>query len=181
MGRFFRTSLFAVVIALSGGCGAAFDLPPRPARVSHMDIAGKQAYIHDAKSTLKIFQAAARDIHGRSKPRARQELAGEFSRYVELQVKPIVDDFEAGKNLETRLEIAKLEVLCGLVYLELEEYRKSWRLLRQLEGRYGDQPDLLKAAIDPNDIGFGSIDDGIQSLRKHLSRKKMALPFRSAF
>jgi hypothetical protein len=35
-----------------------------------------------------------------------------------------------------------------------------------MERRYGDQPNVLNAAIDRNDVGFGTIGDGMRRLEE---------------
>jgi hypothetical protein len=157
----------AVFLMVSGCGGVAFDPPPRPAVVSHMDVAKKQAQIDSVKSTLKVFRASAQDLRSREKPRELAQLTDQADRYIELQVQPIVEDFEAENNLKTRLEIAKLQLLCGLVYLELDNAEGNiYKLLRDMERRYGDQPNVLNAAIDRNDVGFGTIGDGMRRLEE---------------
>jgi len=157
----------AVFLMVSGCGGAAFDPPPRPAVVSHMDVAKKQAQIDSVKSTLKIFRASAQDLRSRAKPEELEQLTDQVDRYIKLQVQPIVEDFEVEKNLKTRLEIAKLQLLCGLVYLELDNAEENiYKLLRDMERRYGDQPNVLNAAIDRNDVGFGTIGDGMRTLEE---------------
>ena len=174
--RIFRTLAAAgALLALVGGCATTFTPSPRPAVVTPMNIAKKQEYIRGAKMILKNFQSAAIDLGSRRKPMARRELAGEVERYIALQVEPIVDDFEAGNNLETRLEIGKLQLLCALVYLELAEYREARQMLGEMNRRYGDSPDFLNAAIDRNDIGFGNLEDGMRNLKERLSRESPSL------
>ncbi len=165
MSRSFRAFFAVAVLLLAGGCSTSFDPPSRPAAISHLDVVNKQAYIDSVKSTLKIFHASAHDLRSREKPLKLFQLSEEADRYIELQVHPIIEDFEADNNLTTRLEIAKVQLLCGMVYLELDNPEwKIYQLLREMERRYGDQPDVLYAAIDRNDIGFGTISEGMQSL-----------------
>lgn len=178
MVRFSRAFIAAAALVLAGGCVAAFDPQPQPAAVSHMNVAKKQAYIRGAESTLKIFHAAAMDLRSRGKPLAQQELAGEAKRYIKMQVKPIIADFEAGNNLETRLEIAKLQLLCGLVYLDLEEPWEALGMLREMERRYGDQPDLLNAEFERNDLGFATIGNGMRIIEERLPREAVVQPAR---
>lgn len=167
MSRFFRALATTAVLFLAGGCSATFDPPPHPAAVSHMDIVTKRTQIDTVKSTLKIFRVSAQDLRSREKPREMAQLTDEADRYIKLQVQPFVKDFEADNNLATRLEVAKLQLLCGLVYLELDN--AEWnlhKLLRDMERRYGDQPDVLNAAIDRNDVGFATIGEGMQTLEE---------------
>jgi len=167
MSRFLRTLVTTAVLFLACGCSATFDPPPHPAAVSHMGIVKKRAQIDTVKSTLKIFRATAQDLRSREKPKEMEQLTDEADRYIELQVQPIVADFEAKNSLATRLEVAKLQLLCGLVYLELDNAESNlYKLLRDMERRYGDQPDVLNAAIDRNDVGFATIGEGMQTLEE---------------
>lgn len=174
-----RTLVFSALVlllAVGSGCVAGFQSPTRPAEVSHMDIARKQDYIRTTKATLKTFQRSARDLRDRNRPLVLQELSDEVHRYIRLQVDPIVNDFEAGNNLETRLEIGKLQLLSGLVYVELGETGKVRRLLREMNRRYSTHSSLLTTAIDRNDIGFSSLEEGMQALRERLATDISPLP-----
>lgn len=164
----------ALVFIVVGGCATA--PPPPPAVVSYLDVPKKQAYIHGARSTLKIFHDTALDLRNRRKDPARQELAVEVDRYIEAQVEPIVGDFEANNNLATRLEVAELQLLCGLVYLELEEYHKARVLLDTMEKRYGNHPGLLSVSIDRGEMGFRNIGEGMKTLNERLFREFLVLP-----
>ena len=171
MTRFFWASVTTTILLLAGGCSTAFDPPPHPAVVSHLKVVDKQAYIDSVKSTLKIFRASAQDLRIRNKSEELEQLSDVADRFIMLQVEPILGDFEADKNLATRLEIAKLQLLCGLVYLELDNARWNiYKLLREMEHRYSDQPDVLYAAIDRNDVGFNTISDGMRSLDEWRTR-----------
>jgi hypothetical protein len=159
----------AVVFVLT--CGCAPDPPPRPPVVSYLDVAQKQKYITLAMSTLKIFHEAAIDLRDRGKPSARRELAEEVDNYIATQVEPIVSDFEANNNLRTRLGVAELQLLSGLVYLELKEYEEVLVLLNNMKRRYGDNPEILNTAINSRYIGFKTIEDGMRILNQRLFRE----------
>jgi len=173
--RAFRSFFTAALVVLAAGCsGAGFDIPLEPPAVSHMDVSLKQAQIASAKSTLKVFYGTALDLRQRGKPDARENLAAEFKRYIDVQVQPLVNDYEAASHLQTRLEIAQLQLLTGRVYLELQEHWEVYKLVRDMQRRYGDQPDVLNAAIDRTDIGFGTIADGIRGLEERRAREALA-------
>jgi len=157
----------AAVLVLTVGCSPGFYPLPHPAEVSHMDMATKQAHIDKVKATLKIFRASALDLRSRGKHQELEQLTRQADHYIKWQVQPILTDFEADNNLRTRLEIAKLQLLCGLVYLEMDnpEWR-LYKLLSAMEKRYADQPDVLTTTIDYQDIGFGTISDGMRSLEE---------------
>jgi hypothetical protein len=163
--RVFITSVFILF------CGCAPDPPRRPEVVSYLDVTQKQQYIQNAMSTLKIFHEAAIDLRSRRKPMARKELAEEVDHYIDVQVKPIIGDFEANHNLKTRLQVAELQLLSGLVYLELKEYDEALALLNTMKRRYSDSPELLSAAIDRKYIGFRNLEDGMRVLNERLWRE----------
>lgn len=160
-------ALVAVLLLAAGCSSPTFYPPPHPAEVSSMDVAAKQAHIAKVKETLKIFRASARDLRSRGKSRELQQLTEEADRYIAWQVRPIVNDFEADNDLRTRLEVAKLQLLTGLVYLEMAspEWR-LYKLLSAMEKRYADQPEILSASLDYHDIGFDTIGDGMRSLEE---------------
>lgn len=161
MGCYVRVFIVSVFALLSG---CASEPPPPPAVVSYLDIDQKQAYLQNAMETLKIFHDAAVDLRIRRKSVAREELAKEVDFYVKTQIDPIMRDFEANSHLETRLEVAELQLLCGLVYLELQEYKEVRSLLKNMKRRYGDNPEILSAAIDSRYIDFRNLEDGMRVL-----------------
>jgi hypothetical protein len=162
----------ALFLVLSCGCSVSQrENNLKPAVVGHMDMSRKKDYILNNKETLKNFLVTAQDITTRQKPLVLQELSVEAKKYIEAYVDPIVADFEADKNLETRLEIAKLELLSGLLYAELSAYREARDSLSQMTKRYSKDSTFLNGSIDPNDIGYGSLDEGMQALKEKISRR----------
>ena len=163
--RVFITFVFALF------CGCASDPPRTPEVVSYLDVSKKQEYIQNAMSTLKTFHDAAIDLRSRSKPEAQKVLAEEVEHYIDVRVKPIIGDFEANHNLQTRLQIAEMQLLCGLVYLELKEYDEVQVVLKKMKKRYGQSPEILNAAIDRKYVAFRNIEDGMRILNERLQRE----------
>lgn len=171
MNRVFWALAASALVLLACGCRPAFNPPPRPAQISHMDVATKLTRIDNVASTLKIFLDTGRDLRSRAKRQELRRLTAEADRYIELQVRPIIHDFEASANLTTRLEIAKLQLLTGLVYLELDN--QEWKLyqwLSAMEHRYADQPDVLNATIDRTVFGYDTIAAGLRGLEERRFR-----------
>lgn len=169
MTRYVRSLGAILFFAFCAGCGTVpFDPQPRAAAVAHLDIVRKQEYIQGTKATLKTFLVSARDLSSRDQHVSLRELADRFSRFVTLQVDPIVGDFEAENSLSTRLEIAKLQLLCGLAYYELGENRRARDLLEQMKQRYGGNAGIMGAPIDRSDIGVASLERGLELLEEKL-------------
>jgi hypothetical protein len=176
MARILGAVIVSAFLFMAWGCGSPLTVSPRPAVLSELTLLQKQQYISNATSTLKNFLASAQDSGSRRQFSDRKELALEVNRYVELRVDPIVHDVEAGEHPETRLEVAKLQFLCAKLYLALGENLESWEVLREMERRYADQPDVLQAALDPRELGFDNLGDGIRTLKKRVFH----LPFSTA-
>jgi hypothetical protein len=170
MTRYARALAAVSLAAFCAGCGAVpFDPQPRPVAVAQLDIARKQEYIQGTKATLKTFLVSARDLRSRDQDLSLREFAHRFDRFVALQVVPIIDDAEAQNSLSTRLEIAKLQLLCGLTYFELGETRRAGELLADMQEHYGGNLALLYAPLDRGDIGVATLASGLQLLEGKLA------------
>ncbi len=159
--------LLVAFAALCAGCTAALPPPAPPASVGHLDMTQKEAYIAATRTTLRTFHAAAADLSSRSLSAPLQELGENFERYVAMQVAPIVGDAEARSNLATRMEIAGLQLLCGLIYAELGDTHRVEEVLAHLES-YGTDPGFVHTPVG-GDIGVARFDDGLQLLRQSLA------------
>ena len=175
----FRLLTALCAFALVAGC----VLPPEQpgAAFSSLTIGQKHEYIRHAKSTLKIFRTAAADLQNRRKQSILREFSGEFKRYMDVQMEPVVSDFAAGHDLQTRLEVAKLLLLEAQVYIELAEYRQAGQLLATMQQRYGEKADILSATLDRNDIGFSTVGDGLHSLQERIGRENTGFPLLRLF
>jgi hypothetical protein len=162
----------ALVIAslvFCAACGVPFNQDPKPLVLTHLDIARKHDYILNTKSTLKVFRTSVGDLRNRNRPAAMRELAQRFDDFVVLQVRPIIGDWEAENNLATQLELAKLRLLCGLIYVDFAETQKAKELLDEMKEYYGDNPGIMRAPLDRGDIGVTSLEGGLQLLEQRVA------------
>ena len=165
MGRFLRL-VMALLLCWLWGCSSP---SPPPASMSYLDLAAKQTHIRNTLATLETFHRTARDLRTRPAPEAQQELRTETRRYVELQVRPVITDFEANHSVKTQLDLAQLELLCGLVYLELQDYSGALATFDNLKKRYGDRTELLTATLDRRFVDFDHLGAGMDYLDQRLS------------
>ena len=87
-------------------------------------------------------------------------------------MQPLIRDFEADSNFTTRVELAKLQLLSGLVMLEMDNPEwKLYKWLRAMERRYADQPEVLNAVIDRNEFGYGTVSAGMRGLEEQRFRR----------
>ena len=142
---------------------------PDPIILTHTDIEKKKIYILTAKETLKLFRLIADDTLKRGKTLSLDELGREAHKYMEMYVKPLINDSEAYENSETKIEIAKLHVLGAFLYFDIGGYNKARQYLDLIHTRYGKDSYLLGISIDQKDIGFTSLADGIKELQTKLS------------
>ncbi|MBW2566806.1 MAG: hypothetical protein JRE24_07990, partial [Deltaproteobacteria bacterium] len=142
---------------------------PDPFVLTHADIKKKEAYIRNTKKTLQLFRLVADDTIRREEILSVQELACEANKYVKVYVKPIMDDPEANKNLETKLETAKLHLLSALLHHDMGMDYQAELYLDLIRERYGNDPSLLDVTMDPTDTGFITLREAIEHLEERVS------------
>ncbi len=142
---------------------------PDPLILPVVDIKEKHAYIENAKEILKLFRKVTNDNRKNAKSFKIEELRREASKYINLFVRPVIDDFAVSENFKTKLEIAKLHLLAALIYSDVGEYVMAESFIHQIDRRYGKDEFLLGLSIDPADIGYNTLSEGIKDLKRQIS------------
>jgi len=168
------TVLIAPLLLAFFGCVPSEEpvsgrLEVRPAIVAHMDVAQKKLYIANVKESLKSLLRSAEDVARRKKPQSLTQLRVEGDKFVRAYVVPILGDKEAMAEIDTRLEVAKLYLLTSRFYLQTEASEQSRMYLSRLERGFGDNNIFMNTSIDRNDVGCGSLQEGVDDLRKELA------------
>lgn len=132
-------------------------------------ISKKNTYIQNLKATLKSFRKVAGDNRENEKGLNTEELRREADKYITIYVKPIINDRVAHYNFETKVEIAKLHLLIALLYSDVGRYKPAEHYLNLIDTRYCNHGFLLSLALDPADIGYSTLAEGIKALRKLIS------------
>jgi len=140
-----------------------------PVVLTYADIDKKKDYILSTKKSLKRFLVITRDFRTSRDNVNIEEIGREANSFIEIYVEPIINDPGALSNVETRLETAKLHLLCAMLYHDLAGYNQSKKYLDLIHRRYGKDPAMLDLSIDPMDIGFNTLSAGIQELENKLS------------
>ncbi|MBU0986347.1 MAG: hypothetical protein KKH68_03755 [Proteobacteria bacterium] len=139
-----------------------------PIILTRMDIKKKKAYIHNVKETLKLFRLIVGDTRTRGKTLSIDELSREAHKYMEVYVKPLINDSEANENSEIKIETAKLYLLCAFLYFDIAGYNKVTQYLKLIHTRYGKDSYLRRMRIDQKDIGFATLAEGVMELQKRM-------------
>lgn len=142
---------------------------PDPLILPIVDIKEKIAYIENAKEILKLFRKVTNDNRKNAKSFKIEELRREASKYINMFVRPVIDDFAVSENFKTKFEIAKLHLLAALIYSDVGEYVMTERFIHQIDRRYGKDEFLLGLSIDPADIGYDTLSEGIKDLKRQIS------------
>jgi hypothetical protein len=179
--RMKRSGLFLVtavlLLTVSGCCTCNRADWPQAPTIGHMSIAQKKAYLANVRQNLAVFRLTAGELeaHRRMENPAETEDACpgqgfrcEAEKYIELYAMPIINDAQAGDNVETRLEVAKVNLLSAYVYYETEQSGKAAKLLRLFKKRYQRDTAVLNAVVDPGEMGFARLSDGVSELETKL-------------
>ncbi|MCD4689206.1 MAG: hypothetical protein K8R55_07740 [Desulfuromonadaceae bacterium] len=165
------------VLLLSGCCGCNKANWPEQLVLDHMNTIQKTQYLKDVKQNLINFRTTVVDLQSHRPPRQpNEEPAGcqhegfhcEVARYVEVHVMPILNDGEALQNLETRLEVAKVNLLSAYALYETGSIGQARKLLKIYDKRYRKDVSIQTAMIDSRDMEFATLGKAAQNLRSKL-------------
>lgn len=139
--------------------------------LSHLNISQKKVYIHSIKNSLSSYRRLAEDLGQREKPESFIQLGQESDKFVQMYVVPITEDADAASNLETKLDVAKLQLLSGLTYADLGMASKAKQCFARISEKYGSDASIMSATLGEPDLGYATFGDGVSALKQILSRK----------
>jgi hypothetical protein len=142
-----------------------------------MDLSQKLVYMDNVKRTLMVFRTSLTDIeqHSPELPPEEQPLCEDQSfscevfKYVEVYAMPIITDDGARANLQTRLDVAKINLLSAFALYETGQNGKARSLVRLFEKQYGDDPSILNAFVESGELEFSTLAEGLRSLKWKLT------------
>ncbi len=166
-----------VLILLMTGCGACNRSQwPQSPSLGHMDVSQKLAYMGNVKQNLTVFRTTLADIENHAPklpPEERnacddEQFSCEVYKYIEVYAKPIITDDSALTDLQTRLEVARINLLSALALYEIRQYSEARDLVRFFEKQYGEDPSVLNATIESREK-FSTFGEGLRSLKRNLA------------
>lgn len=178
MKKTFLLMVGVVMLMLSGCCACnRADWPEQPV-LDHMNTGQKIQYLANVKQALINFRTTAVDLQSHQPPRPvdeepadcqREGFHCEVTRYVEVYAMPILNDAEALQNLETRLEVAKVNLLSAYALYETGSYGQARRLVKMYDKRYRKDVSIETAIVDSRDMEFATLGEASQNLRTKLT------------
>ena len=166
------------VLFLSGCSGCHNANWAEQTVVGHLNIAQKGKYLAEVKQTLINFRTTAVDLKSHQRPLPADEnqtvcyaegVHCEVIRYVETYAMPILNDAEASQNLETRLEVAKVNLLGAYALYETGSHGEARGLLRMFNKRYRKDVAIETAMVDSSEMEFATLGEGYRNLRDKLT------------
>lgn len=165
-----------LILALSGCCACNKTDWPKAPVLGHMSIPQKKIYLENVRQNLKVFRLTAMELetHQRMTPEEAQKPCNgqgfrcEVQKYVELYAMPILQDAEAQQHVETRLEVAKVNLLSAFIYEETGQDRRARKLLKMFNKRYKKDTAIQNAVVDPAEMGCTRLAEGAASLEAKL-------------
>ncbi len=151
--------------------------PEQPV-LDHMNTMQKTQYLKDVKQNLINFRTTAVDLDSHRPPRLpdenpadcqREGFHCEVARYVEVYAMPVLNDSEALQNLETRLEVAKINLLSAFALYETGSFGQARNLLKMYDKRYRKDVSIETAMVDSRDMEFATLGEAAQNLRSKLT------------
>jgi hypothetical protein len=126
----------------------------------------KLEYLENIKNSLKLYRQVILDVryyHPRSN---FKELASEIDKYVETYIDDILIEYDSVGSIDISVEIAKIHLLVTSIYFDLGYNIRTLKYLELFHDHYHDDKYLLEKALDPRDIGYSSLGQGMRILEK---------------
>ena len=126
----------------------------------------KLEYLENTKNSLKQYRRVILDVRYYHPKDNFKELANEIDKYVETYVDEILIDYDSVDSIDISVEIAKIHLLVASIYFDLGYSIRTLKYLESFYDHYHNDTYLLEKALDPRDIGYSSLGQGITILEE---------------
>ena len=133
--------------------------------------AAKLEYLHNVKNRLKDYHEVVVDIkyyHDRSN---LKELAGMIDKYVETYIDDVLLNADSSGNIDIEIETAKIHLVVIALYFDIGYQIKAVQYLESFHDRYHADTYLLEKSLNPKDIGYSSLGQGMKVMEQRAHRK----------
>ena len=146
-----------------------------PVMPRNIDIKTKQKYIKHIGHVLTIFNKVVSNTKNYHPNSNYQDLTYELDRYVNIYVSPILTDHSLDSDLETKLEIAKLYLVIISLYHDIGDNWQAGEYLKLFHSRYENDKHMFDMTLNPMDIGYPTVGEGVRELEKKVYRARRSL------
>jgi hypothetical protein len=136
-----------------------------------VDDAAKLDYLGNLKRSLKYYRQVAVDLKYYHDPHNFKELAQMIDAYVQTYIDDILVAADSSGNIDIELEIAKIHLVVTSLYFDIGYQIKAVKYLESFHQRYHDDTYLLEKSLNPADIGYASLAQGMKFLEQRAHRK----------
>ncbi len=166
-----------LLLFLSGCCSCNREDWPDPPVLDHMNVSQKTMYMENVRQTLAVFRTTFRDIENHAPEPSPDEPPScedkrfpcEVFKYVEVYAMPIISDQGALSNPQTRLEVAKINLLSAYALYESRHYGQARKLVGLFEKQYGEDSAVLSALVESGEMEFATLGEGLKVLKRKLA------------
>jgi hypothetical protein len=168
-------SLFMALPFFCFGCAADTGLQEElvsagPVISIDVDNKTKLAYLQNVKNSIKSYDQIILDIKNYHRKTNFKELAEEIENYVDTHVNEILIETQSNSSVETQVEIAKIHLLVIRLYINIGHKIKSLEYLKLFNDHYGRDTYLLEKSLNPRDIGYSTLGQGIKILEERANK-----------
>jgi hypothetical protein len=168
--------IWIALCCLQLGCASEpkkeFALSPVAPLVSiDVDEAAKLDYLSNLKNRLKDYHEVAVDIKYYHDRTNFKELAAMIDEYIAAYIDDILLDADASGNIDIEIEIAKIHLVVIALYFDIGYQMKAVKYLESFHNRYHADTYLLEKTLNPKDIGYSSLGQGMKVLEQRAHRK----------
>jgi hypothetical protein len=82
---------------------------------------------------------------------------------------PIISDQGALSDPQTRLEVARINLLSAYALYESRHYGRARKLLGLFEKQYGEDPAVLSTPVESGGVEFPTLGEGLKTLKRKLA------------
>jgi hypothetical protein len=173
-----RFAILAVVFScFQFGCAAPGPKPEEElssaGSIIAIDVndAAKLDYLQNVKNALKYYHRVVIDIKYYHNKSNFKELFEEIEKYVKTYVDKILFETDTSGNIDLKLETAKIHLVLTSLYFDIGYQMKAVKYLESFYERYHADTYLLEKTLNPRDIGFFSLGQGMKILEQIAHRK----------
>ena len=136
-----------------------------------VDDAAKLDYLRNVKDMLKYYHEVVVDLRYYHKRHNFKELTHMIDRYVETYVDDILLDADSPGNIDMEIETAKIHLIVIALYFDIGYQIKAVKYLESFHDRYHADRYLLEKTLNPRDIGYSSLGQGMKVMEERAHRK----------